>query len=97
MNNGCLFVQGKDDAVAKSVLAQEASVMGAAAEAGTRRGDETMVLRCGKTVFFEPFLYKNRSFYQDGLGTNIGKTQKKGRFLEGEKHTAFCANSFGCF
>jgi hypothetical protein len=45
MNNGCLFVQGKDDAVAKSVLAQEASVMGAAAEAGTRRGDETMVLR----------------------------------------------------
>ena len=45
MNNGCLFVQGKGDAVAKSVLAQEASVMGAAAEAGTRRGDETMVLR----------------------------------------------------
>ena len=68
MNNGCLFVQGKGDAVAKSVLAQEASVMGAAAEAGTRRGDETMVLRYGKRVFFEPFIYQTDHFTKTGSG-----------------------------
>ena len=28
---------------------------------------------------FEPFIYKSHLFYQDRLGTNIGKTQKKGR------------------
>jgi hypothetical protein len=26
---------------------------------------------------FEPFMYKKRSFYQDRLGTNIGKALKK--------------------
>jgi hypothetical protein len=32
-------------------------------------------------VLFVQFLYKKRSFYQDRLGTNIGKTQKECRFL----------------
>ena len=30
-----------------------------------------------KTPLFEPLIYKKRTFYQDRLGTNIGKTQKK--------------------
>ena len=30
-----------------------------------------------KNSLFEPFIYKKLSFYQDGLGTNIGKTQTK--------------------
>eukprot|EP01046_Picozoa_sp_COSAG06_P041562 COSAG06_NODE_5174_length_3662_cov_2.173730_6_plen_58_part_01 len=41
---------------------------------------------CGKTHFktdlsriFEPFIYKNASFCQDRLGTNIGKALKKDR------------------
>jgi hypothetical protein len=29
---------------------------------------------------FEPFIYIKRSFYQDRLGTNIGKIQKKDTF-----------------
>ena len=32
-----------------------------------------------KNGSFAPFIYKMRMFYQDRLGTNIGKTQKKGR------------------
>eukprot|EP01046_Picozoa_sp_COSAG06_P080092 COSAG06_NODE_27435_length_593_cov_1.002024_2_plen_90_part_01 len=36
-----------------------------------------------KTALFFHFLYKNASFYQDRLGTNIRKTQKKCRFLAG--------------
>jgi hypothetical protein len=34
---------------------------------------------CGSAEngFLEPFIYKKRSFCQDRLGTNIGKTQKK--------------------
>jgi hypothetical protein len=31
-----------------------------------------------KNGSFAPFIYKMRMFYQDRLGTNIGKTQKKG-------------------
>ena len=30
-----------------------------------------------KTVFLEPFYVYKRSFYQDRLGTNIGKPQKQ--------------------
>jgi hypothetical protein len=30
---------------------------------------------------FEPFIYKNETFYQDRLGTNIGKLQKDAVFL----------------
>jgi len=33
-----------------------------------------------KTPFFAPFIYKNALFYQDRLGTNIGKTQKRMAF-----------------
>ena len=33
-----------------------------------------------KNVLFEPFIYKNASFYQDRLGTNIRKAPKKVRF-----------------
>jgi hypothetical protein len=32
-----------------------------------------------KTIF-EPFIYKKRSFCQDRLGTNIGKTKNAGGF-----------------
>eukprot|EP01046_Picozoa_sp_COSAG06_P041559 COSAG06_NODE_5174_length_3662_cov_2.173730_3_plen_273_part_00 len=36
---------------------------------------------CGtKRVFFSPFIFKKAHFYQDRLGTNIGKTQKKSLF-----------------
>jgi hypothetical protein len=30
-----------------------------------------------KTPLFEPFIYNNEDFYQDRLGTNIGKVEKK--------------------
>ena len=36
-----------------------------------------------KTALFEPFIYKNALFYQDRLGTNIGKVLKKGPFSAG--------------
>jgi hypothetical protein len=32
---------------------------------------------CEKRHFLEPLIYKNRTFYQDRLGTNIGKALKK--------------------
>ena len=35
-------------------------------------------LRGAKNAPFEPFLFKKRSFYQDRLGTNIGKVGKRG-------------------
>jgi hypothetical protein len=43
--------------------------------------DRQGLRRCqvSKTGLFEPFIYINE-FYQDRLGTNIGKTQKKDRF-----------------
>ena len=42
-----------------------------------------------KTPLFEAFIYKNESFYQDRLGTNIRKTQKKsGVFRRGAWHAA---------
>jgi hypothetical protein len=34
-----------------------------------------------KNVLFAPFIYKMHHFYQDRLGTNIGKTPKKSFFL----------------
>jgi hypothetical protein len=33
-----------------------------------------------ETRLFAPFIYKNYQFYQDRLGTNIGRTQKRTRF-----------------
>jgi hypothetical protein len=36
-----------------------------------------------KTPLSAPFIYKKRSFYQDRLGTNIGKTQKRVAFSAG--------------
>jgi hypothetical protein len=33
--------------------------------------------------FAMPFIYQNASFYQDRLGTNIGKALKKGRVSAG--------------
>jgi hypothetical protein len=36
-------------------------------------------IKVRKTPLFEPFLYEKRSFYQDRLGTNIGKTETRGR------------------
>jgi hypothetical protein len=42
-----------------------------------------------KNAFLEPFLYQFRSFYQDRLGTNVGKTpNKEGRFSQGESSSA---------
>eukprot|EP01046_Picozoa_sp_COSAG06_P032864 COSAG06_NODE_3314_length_5520_cov_6.952038_3_plen_122_part_00 len=37
-----------------------------------------------ETALFEPFIYKKSTFYQDRLGTNTGKTQKKCRFPSDE-------------
>jgi hypothetical protein len=37
-----------------------------------------------KTVFLSAFCTKNASFYQDRLGTNIGKTRQADRFLRSE-------------
>jgi hypothetical protein len=36
-----------------------------------------------KNATFAPFIYKKRTFYQDRLGTNIGKTQKRVAFCAG--------------
>jgi L-aminopeptidase/D-esterase-like protein len=38
-----------------------------------------------RNAFFEPFIYMKRSFYQDRLGTNIGKTQKKSGVFRRER------------
>jgi hypothetical protein len=38
---------------------------------------EVKILPAKNGIFEMPFLYKNASFCQDRLGTNIGKTQKK--------------------
>jgi hypothetical protein len=46
-----------------------------------------------KNGLFEPFIYKNLSFYQDRLVTNIHrKTQKKDRFSSGRRQ-----RSIGCW
>jgi hypothetical protein len=37
-----------------------------------------------KNGIFAPFIYQKRTFYQDRLGTNIGKTQKRDRFSSGD-------------
>ena len=44
-------------------------------------------------AIFAPFIYKNRSFYQDRLGTNIGKALKK-RWSFSLRNTA--ASARGC-
>jgi hypothetical protein len=42
----------------------------------------SLLRRGEKTALFAPFIYKMH-YYQDRLGTNIGKTQKKCRFVAG--------------
>jgi hypothetical protein len=40
--------------------------------------------RCEKkTPLFEPVIYDNEDFYQDRLGTNIGKVEKRVAFFAG--------------
>ena len=41
---------------------------------------QSHVSQVRKRVFLRHFKYKNDRFYQDRLGTNIGKTQKEERF-----------------
>jgi hypothetical protein len=41
------------------------------------------VARGKKTALFEPFIFKNGSFYQDWLGTNAGKVEKRVAFFAG--------------
>ena len=43
----------------------------------TRSSCSTQPLSGKGTRLFAPFIYKNASFYQDRLGTNIGKALKK--------------------
>eukprot|EP01046_Picozoa_sp_COSAG06_P007683 COSAG06_NODE_379_length_16608_cov_83.792477_4_plen_80_part_00 len=40
-----------------------------------------------KNALFEPFVYKKRAFYQDRLGTNIGKLKKTTVFPQAFSHT----------
>ena len=40
-------------------------------------GRRTLALTVKKRAIFAPFIYKHASFYQDRLGTNIGKSLKK--------------------
>ena len=39
-----------------------------------------------ETRLFAPFYTKDASFYQDRLGTNTGKTQKRARFCSKQGH-----------
>eukprot|EP01046_Picozoa_sp_COSAG06_P035094 COSAG06_NODE_3735_length_4963_cov_10.556538_2_plen_215_part_00 len=48
--------------------------------AGVSSGSGDAVWQVRKTALFEPFMYINALFYQDRLGTNIGKTQKRAVF-----------------
>ena len=47
---------------------------------GQGKGPEEDLVR--KRRLFAPFCSKNASFYQDRLGTNIGKVEKWGVFLQ---------------
>ena len=42
-------------------------------------GSTSIDLSGAKHTLFEPYQDSNRSFYQDRLGTNMGKVEKKGR------------------
>jgi hypothetical protein len=59
-------------------------------QTSSKRGSGTQAniwidLWCAKRHFLRCHLYVKRSFYQDRLGTNMGKTQKKsGVFRSGE-------------
>ena len=58
----------------------------------SRRHCRGWVRRCGaQNVLFAPFIYKNASFYQDRLGTNIGKALKKrATFFSGREGVLSC-------
>jgi hypothetical protein len=52
-----------------------------------RRAVYAYLPRC-ENGLFAPFIYKKSSFYQDRLGTNIGKAPKKPVFSKGLTTTA---------
>jgi hypothetical protein len=54
-------------------------------------GNRAGYTRCDRRLL-EPFNTKNPSFYQDRLGTNIGKSSpKKGRFAQEDPSQRTCA------